>query len=809
MKTTYRLFLLLSLLLLISPHLSAQITNLTVNGSSSNFSVTQGQPLTWECNLPVGGVLSCEIWIDLNGNEVIDPGIDKSMFGVFTQTDGDISGNNGPGDADSLKNGHVLLYLPGFNFAPGKYVFKFSNGGTTLYVTGTVAVMPSPTFTISGKVTPPSGVSAQNILVSGEAKDQGNQQSFALTDASGNYVINFGAIASGVTFTVKVRDEFSPAISTPTDTLLTLTKSFTGINFIFGKPSAKVVGYLKGDDSHIFQNAEVNTYPNQGNGNYNKSVTTDANGYYQLGYTASELSSYSTWRVQASSQGFSSYVMPQSAGITISPGDSIRVDLKAYLVNSTITGKVVVDGGLPPNISFTIFGSVEDTAFVQAQTDPVTGAFSLPVSNKLYNYYLGFNNLPSKYGFNYLGNTAHPGDNNLVVNIMTLSWQQQNSGTSNSLNTVAVINPTTAWVGGANGTLLKTTDAGNSWQAITMNNPVTINSIFFLDALTGWGGGESGVVKKTTDGGGSWTKQTTNTTMTIYQVQFLDANTGWAVGGTNGTPLVLRTTNGGSTWNAVSPNMAGNITSLSMVNASTGWAVCSYILYKTTDGGITWSKPLDQNSLGVVFNSVKFVDANNGWVVGMPGAVYHTTDGGANWTSQNANFSSVRYVFCLNSKKAWITGDNGNIFFTTDAGNNWIQSPTTLYSQITGIGFCDQNNGWAISADGTILHTTNGGTTDIQTDKNMVRTANFSLNQNYPNPFNPETQITYTLANSGKVIIRVFDALGRQVTTLLNAEQSAGTHSLSFNGSRLASGVYFYSLQCGSFMQTKKMLLLK
>lgn len=809
MKTTYRLLLLLSILLLTSTRISAQITNLKVNGVTNNFSVTQGQALTWECNLPVGGVLTCEIWIDLNGNGVIDPGVDKSMFGVFTQTDGDISGNNGPGDMDSLKNGHILLYLPGFNFAPGKYVFKFSNGGTTLYVTGTVAVMPSPVYTIAGKVTPPSGISAQNILVSGEAKDQGDQQSFALTDASGNYVINFGAIAGGITFRIKVKDDFTPSISSPTDTSLTLTKSYTGINFVFAKPMAKIVGYLKGEDSHIFQNADVGTYPYQGGGNFNKGTKTDANGYYQLGYSASELAAYSSWRVQGNGDGTNGYIMPQSAAITISPGDSIRVDLKAYVANSTIQGKVTVDGGLPPNISFSIFGSVEDTAFIQTSTDPVTGAFTLPASNKLYNYYIGFNNLPSQYGYNYMSPSVHPGDNNLVVSLKTLSWQQQNSGTGNTLNTVDVINPTTAWVAGANGTILKTTDAGNSWQTITMNNPVTINSIFFLDALTGWGAGESGVLKKTTDGGANWTKQTTNTTMTIYQVQFLDANNGWAVGGTNGTPLVLRTTNGGSTWNAVSPNISGNITALSMANTTTGWAVCSYILYKTTDGGLTWNKPLDQNALGVVFNGVKFVDANNGWAVGMPGAVYHTTDGGSNWTSQNANFGSVWSIYCLNASKAWICGDNGNIFYTTDAGNNWNQSLTNVFSQITAVGFCDANNGWAVGMNGTILHTTNGGVTDIQPEKTALKAAGFTLQQNYPNPFNPETQITYSLATAGKVTLRVYDALGRLVTTLLNETQNAGSHTVQFNGSRMASGVYFYSLQSGNFMQTRKMLLLK
>ncbi len=85
----------------------------------------------------------------------------------------------------------------------------------------------------------------------------------------------------------------------------------------------------------------------------------------------------------------------------------------------------------------------------------------------------------------------------------------------------------------------------------------------------------------------------------------------------------------------------------------------------------------------------------------------------------------------------------------------------------------------------------------------------FSLSQNYPNPFNPSTKIDFTLPASGKVRISVYNQLGQQVATLADGEYSAGAHEINFDGVNLASGVYYYRIVAGSFVQTKKMILLK
>jgi 1,4-alpha-glucan branching enzyme len=86
---------------------------------------------------------------------------------------------------------------------------------------------------------------------------------------------------------------------------------------------------------------------------------------------------------------------------------------------------------------------------------------------------------------------------------------------------------------------------------------------------------------------------------------------------------------------------------------------------------------------------------------------------------------------------------------------------------------------------------------------------NYSLSQNYPNPFNPSTVINYQIPEAGIVSLKIYDILGREVRTLINEFQQNGIYSITFNASNLSSGVYFYRIQAGSFIETKKMLLLK
>ena len=94
-------------------------------------------------------------------------------------------------------------------------------------------------------------------------------------------------------------------------------------------------------------------------------------------------------------------------------------------------------------------------------------------------------------------------------------------------------------------------------------------------------------------------------------------------------------------------------------------------------------------------------------------------------------------------------------------------------------------------------------------DESSDKPESFILFQNFPNPFNPVTKINYVLPHPGYVTLKVYDVLGNEIKTLINEEKNSGRYEVSFDGTSMASGVYFYTLRAGDFVQCRKMLLIK
>ncbi len=99
--------------------------------------------------------------------------------------------------------------------------------------------------------------------------------------------------------------------------------------------------------------------------------------------------------------------------------------------------------------------------------------------------------------------------------------------------------------------------------------------------------------------------------------------------------------------------------------------------------------------------------------------------------------------------------------------------------------------------------------TDVRKTDEFLRPSTFALSQNYPNPFNPTTQIEFTVPKKSSVSLKIYNSMGQEVTTLVNREFQPGRYRAFFDGSGLASGVYFYKMIAGNFVQTNKMMLVK
>jgi hypothetical protein len=100
-------------------------------------------------------------------------------------------------------------------------------------------------------------------------------------------------------------------------------------------------------------------------------------------------------------------------------------------------------------------------------------------------------------------------------------------------------------------------------------------------------------------------------------------------------------------------------------------------------------------------------------------------------------------------------------------------------------------------------------TTSMSDEPESTNPKTYLLSQNYPNPFNPTTTIKYQIPELSFVTIKVYDVLGNEISTLVNEEKPVGSYEVEFNATALPSGIYFYRLQAGSFVETKKMILLK
>jgi photosystem II stability/assembly factor-like uncharacterized protein len=421
----------------------------------------------------------------------------------------------------------------------------------------------------------------------------------------------------------------------------------------------------------------------------------------------------------------------------------------------------------------------------------------------------------------------------LVTQVCFAQWYQQNNKTTKNLNAVTFIDDNSGFVVGDSGIILHSTNAGAIWEQQTSGTTVHLNDVLFINESNGWivGGswpGQGNILLHTTDAGVNWIKQLVDTTLSLNSVFFLDENIGWIGGsidtGDGYSPVILKTIDGGTNWLLKFIDASYTLNNdVYFINADVGFAVGgsgnimgSYgYIFRTTDGGETW---IEQIGAFCNYQSIEFVDEQNGIAVGWGGGlrpgpgIYYTNDWGVNWHIFNGDMSLMNSVAYLAHDCAWVVGGvywtEGTILFSSNGGIDWTNQGV-FSSGLNSVSFINSSTGWAVGDNGTILHTTNGGVTFVEEEEIDEMPTEFLLSQNYPNPFNPSTKIKYSVPQSSQVQIKVFDVLGNEIATLLDEEKSIGTYELTWNASSLPSGVYFYQLRAGSYIETKKMLLLK
>lgn len=452
----------------------------------------------------------------------------------------------------------------------------------------------------------------------------------------------------------------------------------------------------------------------------------------------------------------------------------------------------------------------------------------------------------------------------LVIGIVVIAvssdlfgeWMSQGSGLTGTLYDVYFADTLHGWIaGGGNsigGRVLITNDGGKIWGVVypainsyieleggdTVRTSVSIYTIEFLNSLEGWAGGgdshpdyhgrqQNAVMFHSTRGGKTWNDKGHGDGYSIHgnkiDERISSVNEICIGDSTYGFYMVNRhhlTSGDFNDWlNIYSLDKLHQWTSS---NYSYGVAICCIasshvwvLIHKYLNGiktEVFWINTEIESLTSICemptsfsTGDMDFADTLQGWIVRDGGIIYHTVDGGKAWVEQVSGVTNGLYtVDFLDSLNGWAGGENGTIIRTRDGGDNWIIEETPVSSRINSICFVDTTHGWVVGDSGVIL--CYGGSGIWEKDFTIIQNVDFNV---FPNLFAMSIIIKYQLPVESKVLLRIYNAVGRVVKTLVNRGEVAGNYSVSFDAKGLSAGIYFAKFVAGDYKKTEKLILMR
>jgi len=371
----------------------------------------------------------------------------------------------------------------------------------------------------------------------------------------------------------------------------------------------------------------------------------------------------------------------------------------------------------------------------------------------------------------------------------------------------------------------KTSDEGNSWTNLT-NGFVTEagNSNLFIQFA-----GSNIFVASTLlavfmspDNGSSWQLDTVglegsyNASLLYCDGTNIFASMNYPTYG-----LYMKAASQGA-WTRVNSNSIGssyltNVMGMTKIGNVLYAATRSSGFYESSDNGVTWTQKASTNYPnpveGQVSNRLTYIGSD--LFVACTDGVYKSTDQGDSWTRVDQGFAvwnqfNVVQIWCLYSDGTNLyasVAQDDSAYISTDAGATWSDISGGLHHRLKSFAV---NNGKLFAAqwDTDSSFVRYDGALYVEKEEG-INPQQFELSQNYPNPFNPSTKIKFSVPSNSFVSLKIYDALSREVAELVNEELSQGEYSVDFDAEGLAGGVYFYQLKTKSYIETKKMILLK
>lgn len=318
------------------------------------------------------------------------------------------------------------------------------------------------------------------------------------------------------------------------------------------------------------------------------------------------------------------------------------------------------------------------------------------------------------------------GPNGIAGEVSVWVWVNP-ATTANNLLSVAQTDVQTAVVVGDYGTILRTSDGGNSWSIQSSGTSIPLNDVYFADSFTGTAVGWNGVILSTVNGGTVWYEQDSGTNLGLLSVFFVDESNG-IVGGEDGTILI--TSDGGNTWTSIGPPTdyyisgvqlmeSGVIHAAAWVDYGGPYGYFGGRVYRSTDGGIAWQST---DFVNIPLYDIRYGSPSRGVAAGWN--AYRTADGGLTWLkSASSPFWGGRGVCMTDSLTGVMVGDNGSVYITADGGDTFTTQVSGVNQRLSSVDFADSLTGTAVGFEGTVIRSVDGGH-NWESQHNWILTSN-------------------------------------------------------------------------------------